>query len=69
MITFLVLFATILLLLDDFLLVLIFGGVSISLGIVLPAWKYWFLQSYKVLLKGPWDIPHAASMQLDFRLS
>ena len=28
--------------------------------IVAPAWKFW-LQSYKITLRGPWDIAHVSS--------
>jgi Phosphatidylinositol N-acetylglucosaminyltransferase len=36
----------------------------VGLGLVLPTWKWW-IQRYKIHIRGPWDIPTAASMQLD----
>jgi hypothetical protein len=61
------LLATIFLLLDDLDLVFSFLGMAMTIGFLLPAWKYQF-QRRKVLLRGAWDIPTADTMQLDFRL-
>jgi hypothetical protein len=36
----------------------------LSLALFLPLWK-WKAQECKVLLRGPWDIPTAATMRLD----
>ena len=58
--------STSLLLLDDTQLLWLFWGISLALGLVLPAWKF-LLQSKKIMLKGPWVIPSAATMQLDFQ--
>jgi hypothetical protein len=58
--------ATVLLLitLDNVQYLLGFAVISVSLGLVLPAWKF-IIQRQKILLRGPWEIPTAASMQLD----
>jgi len=44
-----------------------FVAVVLALGFLLPAWKC-VLQHAKVFLRGPWDIPPPASMQLDYRV-
>jgi hypothetical protein len=54
-----------LLVLEDLPSLYAFVVLTVSLGLVLPAWKY-ATQGAKVLLRGPWDIPTAASMQLDY---
>jgi hypothetical protein len=42
----------------------------IVLGFVLPTWKCVLTaQNAKVLLRGNWEIPSAASMQLDYVLN
>lgn len=41
-----------------------FFGMSFMIGLLYPAWRY-IAQSAKVSLKGPWDIPSPACMQLD----
>ena len=54
-----------LLILEDRQSLYIFVAILVTLGLVLPAWKY-VAQNAKVLLRGPWEIPTAASMQLDY---
>ena len=39
--------------------------VNITVGFIIPLWKY-YLQQYKVQFRGPWDIPTKATMQLDY---
>jgi hypothetical protein len=67
-ITALLVLATIPLMLDDPVLVSWFLGISLTMGLLIPAWKFRFL-STKIHLPGPWDIPNAATMQLEFRLT
>lgn len=38
-----------------------------SLGLWIPIWKY-HLAQYKVMLRGPWDIPTKDVMKLDYKL-
>jgi hypothetical protein len=41
-----------------------FVAAVVGLGLVLPTWKWW-IQRCKMHIRGPWDIPTAASIQLD----
>lgn len=43
----------------------IFMGAIILVGVLLPFWKF-HIQTSKVHLRGPWDIPSEESMQLDY---
>jgi hypothetical protein len=45
----------------------LFWLIVISLGIVIPIWKR-HLAKYKVILRGPWDIPTKDDMKLDYKL-
>ena len=38
------------------------------LGFIVPGWKY-FIQRRKRLVHGPWDLPTASNMQLDYHWS
>jgi len=67
LITFFVLLGTAFLLCDDGFLLGLFLALNVVVGVILPAWKC-HLQHAKVLIRGPWDIPTAASMRLDYVL-
>jgi hypothetical protein len=56
-----------LLVLEDGPSLVVFVAIMLMLGLVVPAWKY-VAQNAKVLLRGPWDIPTPASMQLDYTI-
>jgi hypothetical protein len=45
----------------------LFWIMVLSLGIVIPTWKR-YLAQYKVLFRGPWDIPTKEVMELDCKL-
>jgi hypothetical protein len=42
----------------------LFVSTLVAICLIVPGWKY-ILQRHKVLLRGPWDIPSVAKMQLD----
>jgi hypothetical protein len=46
---------------------ILFWIMVLSLGIVIPTWKL-HLAQYKVLFRGPWDIPTREVMELDYKL-
>lgn len=43
----------------------LFVGSVLFLGLLIPCWKY-VAQQNKILLRGTWDIPSAATMKLDY---
>ena len=45
----------------------LFWIMVVSLGVLIPIWKR-HLAKYKVILRGPWDIPTKDVMELDFKL-
>lgn len=45
---------------------LTFGAGVALLLFVIPAYKCYWMQRCKVVLRGPWDIPQRSTMQLDY---
>lgn len=45
--------------------VILFVAMLLILGIFVPVWKQ-YMARFKVLLRGPWDIPSKASMNLEY---
>lgn len=61
----LAIFISTLLILDSVQYRLAFTLAMVTIILIIPLWKQ-VLQQRKVLLHGPWDIPKATNMQLDF---
>jgi hypothetical protein len=55
------------LLLEQHRQVTLFWSTLVAICLVVPGWKY-MLQAHQVLVRGPWDIPSVANMQLDCNL-